>query len=364
MVHPFTNAVAYPWACQEAHQLYEVLVRDVTDFARIDVLVKRAAPGLAPLNRAEAPAVVWKNALEQIAAAGTLHALCQILHDEPEIPGVSQAAKAVLDMRPAVAKRISHDGRITADRVRLRLLIELLSQEDGSVKVLVVRGGPKTGKTWSRHLFEQAARENGADVTYIFDGTAGSVRWVIDKLFSALQASDRIPPEDTSPHAWYRSVFNRLMEAAARRGRPLWVAVDDLGPGPDGVPRLDTEIRAFFDQLALHLLDPAMHRWFRLLLIHYPEGPLPTKWERELWEEDRTDAGDVQADDIISVLHEWASDHHKQLLETEATRLAGEVIAVADSPRDTARAGTPRLRRIQDELTAVLRNLGGQAPWQ
>ncbi len=43
------------------------------------------------------------------------------------------------------------------------------------------------------------------------------------------------------------------------------------------------EIREFFDQSALHLFDSAVHEWFRLMLIHYPDGPVPTEWDSELW---------------------------------------------------------------------------------
>lgn len=363
MSHPFAGGISYPWARPETSRLYKVLTWDVPNGTRIDLLFKRAVPELPPLNLQQAPGALWKEALEQIAAAGALLTLCRVLLEEPGLPRVREAAQAVLDAKSAVEKRISRDGRLTVNRAMLRRQLTHLSLQEGAVKVLLVRGGPKTGKTWSRHLFERVAQDRGADVTYIFNGTVGSVVSVVDKLFSTLQASDRIPPQDTSANAWYQQICNRLPEVAARRGRPLWIAVDDLGPGPDGItPLLDPEIRNFFEQFVMHLLDPAVHQWFRLMLIHYPDGPVPTKWERELWEEDRTNPDDLKAEDVAEVLREWAADTGKQLLDMEVLALAADVIARAGASLPGQPEGEMvRLHCIHDELTATLEVLGGQS---
>lgn len=364
MSHPFAGGINYPWARPETAHLYKVLIWDVANAAKIDLLFKKAAPELPPLNTQQASRALWKEALEQIATAGALLTLCRLLLEEPGLPRVWEAAQAVLDAKSAVEKRISIDGRLTVNRATLRRQLTHLCLQDGAVKVLLVRGGPKTGKTWSRHLFERVAKDHGADVTYIFNGTVGSVVSVVDKLFSILQASDRIPPQDTSANAWYQQICNRLPEVAARRGRPLWIAVDDLGPGPDGItPLLDPEIRNFFDQFAMHLLDPAVHQWFRLMLIHYPDGAVPTKWERELWEEDRTDPDDLKDEDVAEVLREWAADNGKYLLDKEVLALAADVIAraAASLPPEQSGGEMMRLRGIHDELNSTLEVLGGQS---
>jgi hypothetical protein len=270
----------------------------------------------------------------------------------------------VLDARPAVERRIGHDGRITVDRATLRQQLLQLAVEDAPVKVLLVRGGPNTGKSWSRHLFERASKDRGADMTYLFNGTIGSVEELVRKLFSRLRASERVPEQDTTDPGYYQHVCDRLAEEAARYGRPLWIAVDDLGPGPDGMtPIMDPKIREFFEQFALNLLDPAVHRWFRLLLIHYPDGKVPAQWERELWEEDRPDPGDVRPEDVAAVLREWAASHDKQLLDDEVERLAKEVMARAAAPPPPGQpdGDTPWLRRLNDELKRTLENLGGQS---
>ena len=364
MTHPFEGGMRYPWSRPEADQLHKLLASDVTSVARIDLLFKRTVPELPTLNLQQAPGALWKDALEQIATAGALLRLCTILRDEPGLPRVQEAAEAMLAVQPEVEKRISHDGRITVNRAVLRQRLGHLTLQDGAVKVLLVRGAPKTGKTWSRHLFERVAREQGAEVTYICNGTVGTVADVVDKLFSTLEASDRIPPQHTTIDAWYKQVCNRLPEVAARRGRPLWIAIDDLGPGTDGVtPLMDKEIRDFFDQFVLHLVDPAVHRWFRLMLIHYPDGQVPTKWESELWEEDRTYRDDVKQEDVAEVLREWRADHGKRMTDDEVVTLAAEVIKHADAPLP---GGGPagdvvRLRRIHDALRTALQGLGGRS---
>jgi hypothetical protein len=221
--------------------------------------------------------------------------------------------------------------------------------------VLLVRGDRKSGKTWSRHLFEQAAREQDARVTYLFEGTVGTVEEVFEKLFGLLQAPELLPETpDTSSVAWHRRVCRCLRQAAEKHGRRLWIAVDDLGPGPDGVtPLLDEEIKSFFDQFALELLDPAMHQWFRLLLIHYPDGPVPTRWEDELWSEDRTRPEDIDPAAVARVVREWLTDHNRQLPEDEVLNVAKQVVASA------AQAPLERLPSIQSALMDKLRDLTG-----
>ncbi len=50
-------------------------------------------------------------------------------------------------------------------------------------------------------------------------------------------ASEMIPPQTTTEAARFREVCFRLPEAAARFGHPLWIAVDNLGPGRTAGPR-------------------------------------------------------------------------------------------------------------------------------
>lgn len=88
---------------------------------------------------------------------------------------------------------------------------------------------------------------------------------------------------------------------------------------------------------------------------YYPGCEVPTRWERELWGEDRPQPEDVRAEDVGDALREWAADHGKVLLEDEVQSLAANVIAKAE----WAGQDTPRLVRIHDQMKATLLRLGG-----
>ena len=149
---------------------------------------------------------------------------------------------------------------------------------------------------------------------------------------------------------------------AELRGRPLWIAMDDLGAAADGVtPLVDSAVRDFFDQLALTLEDPSANRWLRLLLIDYPDGDAPTRWAEDVWTQDWTRPEEVTAKDVADVLREWRQDSGLTLLDDHIAMRAQDVLDRADAP---VPAGDPqanqcRMRRIHDEVRAELADLAG-----
>jgi hypothetical protein len=192
-----------------------------------------------------------------------------------------------------------------------------------------------------------------------------TVKQVILKIYSELGAAQQLPDVDTTLAAGYQDICLLLPGLAERAGRPLWVAMDDLGPDADGQPQLDSEIRKFFDQFALTLEDPSASRWFRLLLIHYPDDlEVPAKWGDDVWKEDRTWPERVSDVHVADVLREWRTEHDRTLLDDEITALAQQVVARADAalPEQDPRSGQPRLRRIHDEVRAELTRLAGGNP--
>jgi hypothetical protein len=356
-VFPFGRPAPYPFHRSEGRVLADVLIRDVRDTGQIDMLVRSAAADLLPLNLTQKIDEIWRQGLDAVARAGALAKLCERLTELQWAPAVQEAAQAMLAARPAVERHI-HAGRVVVDRAGLREAIGLLGDETDefeSIRVLLVRGGPRSGKSWSRHLFEQAAKEQGAEVTYITQGLVATVGEVVNRLFGLFDSKDLIPPVATTPDAWYGSVVTELRAAAVRRQRALWIAVDDLGPGEDGItPMLDPTIRAFFEVFALQLVDPAMSRWFRLMLIHYPDGRVPTRWNSDLWREDRTDREAVQAKEVAEVLRERLADRKVTAADDTVKGWAEQVIAAAaDAP------GEDRLRLIHQALVSRLRALAG-----
>jgi hypothetical protein len=174
-----------------------------------------------------------------------------------------------------------------------------------------------------------------------------------------LGASEQIPPRTSTEDAWYRAVCVRLQEVANRKGQPLWIAIDDLGVGQDGAPLLDAEIRKFCDQLVLNMPNPAFRRWFRVMLINYPSGPVPTRWRSDHWDEDRTSEADLRQEHVAQLLRVWAERRGHSILEGDLTKLATEVISRAEDP--SGEGSKQRLQRIHDALKETLRGLAGVA---
>jgi len=174
------------------------------------------------------------------------------------------------------------------DRIELRKKLQLLVPETNPMTVLLVRGGSNSGKTYGRYLFEWAATKLGAQYLYLFDGLVSNVNDLVLQLFVAFEASDEIPPRNTTENAWYKLVCAKLQEIASSKKQALWIAIDDLGLDEKEVPLLDQDIRNFCNQFALNMMNPLFRKWFRIMLIDYPEGPVPTKWTSEIWTEDRT----------------------------------------------------------------------------
>jgi hypothetical protein len=363
--HPFGGGIPYPWDRAEAQALFDALSRDVTDPGEIDQAARTFAPQAARLNLQLAVAELWRTTLLDISLADQLVQFCTRLAEDESRLLLSRAARAVLDARPAVERRLGRNGRLVVDREELRAYLSELALEDSPVKVVLVRGRPHTGKSWSRHLFEQAARDRGAKPVYLRAGMVATVKQVLIKIYSELGAAQRLPDVDTTLAAGYQDICLLLPGVAEQAGRPMWIAMDDLGPDADGQPQLDPEIRKFFDQFALTLEDPSASRWFRLLLIHYPDGQeVPARWGDDVWKEDRTRPEVVTEAHVAEVLLEWGAERDQRQHEDEIVAVSQQVISRADAalaPEDP-RSQHPRLRRIHDELQAELDRLGGASP--
>jgi hypothetical protein len=352
MAHPFFESDVYPWERKEATPLYELLVALIPDPNQI-VLVFEQSGGLrSALNTAQAPGLIWGDALRLLAAGRLLERFCTRLK---AIGGLQQnadfqaAIDAVVEAEADVERSIVADNVLVLDRIELRETLRQLTPDDSPLRVVLVRGAEKTGKTWARYVFQGAARDRGADVLYLDAGTVATVDEVVDYLFITVEAPASKPdPGATTPQAWYRAVCRELMKAAMARRRPLWIAIDDLG-------HIDEEIREFCDQVGRSMKNPAFAQWFRLMLIHYPARPVPTDWAAEVWTEDVTTEADVQLDDVEAFLSDWAARAGLGMLEADIRQLAKEVVERAEAPVPDGEPVLPRLQRLHDHLVETLR---------
>lgn len=363
MAHPFFDALTYPLDRPDARRLRTVLTQAISVPQRVNSLYNECLGGLPPLALLGNPVdVIWTEALGNLTAHHVLKVLLDKIAADATLqaPEIQQAVRDVINAEPAASQQqIISETVLVLDRVALRGKLAKLESDTELVKVILVRGDPDSGKSHGRYLFHHVANTRGALFVYLRDGMVFTVNDVVKRLFSTLEASDKIPPRDAPPEAWYITICADLLEATKSKKRPLWIAMDSLGLGPDGAPLLDKQIRDFFEQFALNMMDPAFAEWFRLMLIHYPDGPEPAQWEADFWTADRTSATDIKEEHVIDLLQKWLDAHDRKMHEDEVAELAKEVIAKGDAPDEPGVPPLPRLRRIHNAMMELIATLGG-----
>ena len=190
-------------------------------------------------------------------------------------------------------------------------------------KVVLVRGQVWGDNTDLPYLFQRAARGSGVEAVYFNAGVVASVDDVVQRLFTFLggDVAD-IPHRDTTFHNWSTAVSVGLLRLVQEHHKHVWIAVDDLGLDPDGTPLIDEQIRMFFEQFGLHLDRPAGGT-IRLMLIGYPDRPVPTRWPRDLWREDRFDVTSDGKADVAGLIRRWVTDAGARPDERPAGRASG-----------------------------------------
>ena len=362
MPHPYFESSRFPSARPEALVLLDELAVRFKDPKAIDLIYKSCGDFLDDLHLQELPSVIWKEALQNLTSAGFLRQLLDKI--QPKFLNNATMQRAIRDIINAESGEdinIISDDVLVLDRSTLRDKLKEVASETNPVKVLIVRGLAKSGKTHGRYIFEQFATDKGSQPVYLYPEIVPTVLDLINQLFSSLGAMDQIPPAFTTDEAWYRTACTKLMDICTKQNKRLWIAVDDLGPDAQGVPLVDAEVKKFCDVFALNMLNPPFRKNFRLMLIHYPEGTTPTKWKREFWTEERTSETDVKQEHVQELLKKWAITKDKTIVEDQLKKLAGEVIANAEAPLPANETPQPRLQRIHDELKKKLVELGSNS---
>jgi hypothetical protein len=359
MPHPFFDVTIYPMHRPEASALLDELANAFANGNAIDLIYQQCGDNLPALFLGQAHPLIWKEALQNLTSRGFLRKLLDLV--QPQFQNSVQMQKVireVINAESAEEVTFISQEMLVLDRTELRNRLKELASDTNPTKVLLVRGSAKTGKTWGRHIFERFATDQAAPSVYIYPEIAVTVSDLIDQLFAALGAMDEIPDAFTTDEAWYRKVCAKLADVATKKNKRLWIAVDDLGPDPDGAPLMDAEIKKFCDVFALNMLNQTFRNNFRLMLIHYPEGSPPTKWKREFWTEDRTSDADIQPKHIVELLKKWAISRDRTIVEDQLTQIANEVITAAEAPAQKPNEQPPpRLQRIHDELRSKLASL-------
>ena len=170
MVHPFFDALRYPWHRKEANDLYKELVSLTPRVAAaewIDFRYIRCAADLPLLNYMNAPGLIWKEALDNLTPKRGLQTLCENVKKEyDKNTAVQDVIRAVENAQAVVDMQILSDESddlpaLVLDRKKLRDHLTALLPDSSPVKVVLVRGGPQTGKSHGRYLFEAVAKDQG-----------------------------------------------------------------------------------------------------------------------------------------------------------------------------------------------------------
>ena len=100
MSHPFFDALSYPWHLPEARELHRALYSAIPDPHEIDLYYQSCSAYLSPLNLAQAPHAIWKEALENLTRSGQLVTLCLNLSKDPGLRAIWRVFQAVIDSGP------------------------------------------------------------------------------------------------------------------------------------------------------------------------------------------------------------------------------------------------------------------------
>ncbi|MES2044605.1 MAG: hypothetical protein V4475_12060 [Pseudomonadota bacterium] len=347
MAHPFFDAPRYPWHRTDARDFHKALytaIPAIIDISRIYAACDNN--NLAPLDTAGGPLAVWQDALQKLATLGSLEGLCRLALERA--PMLSADVQVIINASPEPPPPPGHVC-LVVDRHKLRTALGQMQPDNATTSVLLVRGAPGCGASWTQQLVTVFAA--GAPVTYLFEGQVFSVEDVLAQLFAFLGKPQHVEPRLETEQAWYRKICNSMQAFAQELGTIHWIVIDDLDDYRDG-PRVDPEVRRFCDQLVLMMANPALARWFRVVLLGYPDGILPTRWKKQVLIEDRPDPSEIDAANVARFVLEWASGARKALSPEKAQEIATHVITRADAAQ-----GRDRLQTVHDHIKQAIEAL-------
>lgn len=364
MAHPFFDSSEYPWHREDAQELFAKLLGFYDMAPKIQAVYEDCKDGPTTVHLAQEPDLIWREVLRKLCKQGRIEKLCERVLAEYQ-KGFHEVVEKVTHAVDDIRETVLDEGVLVLDRDGFREHLQDLKLDENPKKVLLVRGGPQSGKTHCRHLFQKLAVSVGAVPVYLNSGFASTLEEVLGELFSTLgeDMPGNLPlnnQANTSAAACHRIVCQKLMKIASEKNKVLWVAMDDLGASPDGAPLIESTVKAFFDDFTLRMVNPAFSRWFRLLLIHYPEGNLPTKWDKDVWGEDRPDPAHVQHPEVEAVVKAWLRKHDRVLEDAKIKEMSAGIITQADAVVPPGQNQESRLRRIHDGLVKIFESFKKQ----
>ena len=350
MRHPVFDSIRYNFALKEAADLYNILCQAFFNAAEIDTIYQKAGGDPGAININQAPDLIWKEALQKLAIKSNIKRLCDNL--KPNAAQQLLAAIAALENVPSAIDPKNVDPKLLVlDRGNLRSQIDLLADEDDPVKVVLVKGDPKTGKSYSRHLFQAMAKQLGAETVFFNSVNAVVIDIVFRTLAKKIDSSvtidiDHQKPNST-PDAVYSDFCYQLLDAARKYDKKLWIAVDDLGTIADNK---NSVIKDFFTQFVSQLSDQDFRDHFRLMLINYPTDKIPPGWFAEHYTLDTTQ--DITETHICDAIRSWYAANKLNLLEDWLKDEAQKILDDANQPPQLqpGEIAPPKVQRIMEAV--------------
>lgn len=368
MGHPFFDASTFPSWREDAKAfvgaLLEVCRAQAAGFevSWLITIYKRCSANLPLIAVAGVlPARVVEDVLQQLVVARVFKAFCEELLTSAGLGAVHERVRAVVRAEGATETTQLSEKVLFLDRESLRARLDVIAA-GGNEGVLLVRGEPGSGKSWTRRLVEHVAKSQNDECIYLGRNHVGTVGDVLRDLFNAI-AGRAVPESLTTPHAAYRDMCSDLLGVAQAQQKRWWIIADDLGVR-DNADLMDRRIREFFEQFVVHMTSPVFRQRFCLVLLDYPEGK-PTKWEDDVWIEDRTAVSDIRAPVVAEFLAHWTARKGLNAAPEEFPALADGVLARAEAAREKARREGRAfvfLRCVHDELPPVLADLQRRKP--
>jgi hypothetical protein len=95
MPNAFFDQNRYLWTHEEAQQLHKALYQGLREPAAIDLLYRKSADELPPLNLHQTPDLIWTQALDKLALHGALRKFCELCAEQGVI-AIKEAALAIM----------------------------------------------------------------------------------------------------------------------------------------------------------------------------------------------------------------------------------------------------------------------------
>lgn len=361
-MNPLFEYPNYPFYLPEGQSLYDKLCELYSNAQAIEELYSKCGAlvtEIPALTTGIAPANQMREALGNLSRKGLIKKLCDVLAASNPSGALRKILAKATECKSGIDKRVVNINQLVLDREDYRDRLEWLANEDHSIKVLLIKGGPKSGKTYSRHLFEIKAKELNA--TSIYTGKYNvDIEQFIGHLFSIIAPGEPIPDISTTDPAWYAKICRKLLAFAKIQKQQFWIAIDDLGYDENKVPLMDYRIREFLEQFVVLMVDASFRLHFKLLVLNYPPGNLPSSWYRDHIYEENFDEKDVKKKDIEESILNWCAGKQRLVNPQEISDLASKVIA-DDEALAHLDDVPPRLDRLRTAVTTILKNFNSQA---